>query len=58
MTISELVHNYRIKHGLTVTELSKQTGIPQRTIGLIENGQTTVPHPATLKKLEKFLNRS
>ncbi len=39
MTIYEAIHNYRYDAGLSQLELSRRSGVPQRTISFWESGR-------------------
>ena len=50
MKLSEIVHEYRVRHGLTMSELSKMCGLSDNYISLVERGKAN-PSRMTLMKL-------
>lgn len=53
--VGTLLNGYRHREGLTQTELSRQTGIPQRHISEMEHGKRSIGKEAA-RKLAKALN--
>ncbi|WP_374545702.1 helix-turn-helix domain-containing protein [Rhodoblastus sp.] len=55
VAIGRQVHEYRVKLGMTVTDLARQAGLSAGMLSKIENGATS-PSLATLQALSKALN--
>ena len=55
VAIGRQVHEYRLKLGMTVADLSRQAGLSAGMLSKIENGQTS-PSLATLQALSGALN--
>jgi len=50
----EKLRALRLKHGYSMTDLEKYTGIDQTTISDLENGKTKFPRTETVEKLARF----
>jgi transcriptional regulator with XRE-family HTH domain len=53
-TTGTLLWEQRTKAGITQEELSRKSGVPERTIRRVENGAK--PHSETVRKLAKAMN--
>lgn len=56
LSIGELIHTYRHKQGMALSQLTKLTGIHKATISKIENGEVRRPEYATIQPLARALN--
>lgn len=58
MSIGQRIYARRAQLGMTITELSKKTGICISALSRIETGVVTKPHAGSLKKIAKALRYS
>ena len=58
MSIGEKIRSIRNQQNLTVSELSKQSGVPEKTIYRIETGEVKDPKISSIKPVIKALNCS
>ena len=58
MSIGEKIRSIRNQQKLTVNELSKQSGVPEKTIYRIETGEVQDPKLSSIKPIIKALNCS
>ncbi|MCM3288724.1 helix-turn-helix domain-containing protein [Paenibacillus sp. MER 180] len=56
LSIGELIHTYRHKQGMALSQLTTLTGIHKATISKIENGEVRRPEYATIQPLARALN--
>ncbi|WP_232697455.1 helix-turn-helix domain-containing protein [Brevibacillus daliensis] len=57
-TLGELLKEKRIASGVSLSELSRKTGVSKGVISKIENGETKRPELNTLKPLIEFIGVS
>jgi len=53
---SKIIYETRIKKGISIRELSKVSGVAERTIIFIEKNRIKTPQARTLGKLAKALD--
>lgn len=57
MEAKNVLHDYRVKHGLTQDELAEKVFVTRQAVSRWENGET-LPNTETLKLLSKFYDVS